>query len=169
MSEKRISYSLVEGGKAPYKASAGAAAFDLYTRKCRWDDDGGYLEVFLGVKFEIPEGWVGKLYPRSSVSNTGLHMANSVGIIDSDFRGEVRARFYPSVLGAIELLENSEEFKIFINDVYSPGKACAQIMFERSELVILNKVEEESLSETTRGSGGFGSTGTGVNVQEASL
>lgn len=156
---EQIKYNLVQGGKHPAKGSEGAAAFDLFSRGAKWNEEAGYLEVMLGVKFEIPQGWVGKLYPRSSVSNNGLHMANSVGVIDSDFRGEVRARFYASPLHVITKFENKEKFINFINnEVYGPGKACAQIIFEKLPEVTLVPVTEEELSVTDRGEGGYGST-----------
>lgn len=153
-----VKYTLVEGGSAPLKGSDGAAAFDLFSRVPRWDDEAGYLEVFLGVKFEIPKGYVGKLYPRSSISNYGLHMANSVGVIDSDFRGEVRARFYPAVIAAVNKYDNKAKFVEALQLDFAPGKATAQIIFEKLDEVTLIPVEEEVLSSTDRGEGGFGST-----------
>jgi len=125
----------------PKKASTGAAAFDLVA--VRLNREANYWEYETDIAFEVPPGWVAKLYARSSCSNQGLCLANGVGIIDSDFRGGVKVRYY------------------IANDLFAlwkPGEAVAQIIFERLPDVTL--VESEHLTTTERGEGGFGSTDT---------
>lgn len=119
-------------------ASDGAAAVDLVATSVN-NDIGPFCEVGCGLAFEIPKGHVGLLLPRSSISKTGAWLANSVGVIDSDYRGEVRARFY----GGQGSFDVSERF--------------AQLMIVPIPLVKYQEVEV--LEDTVRGVGGFGSTG----------
>ncbi|MBR5173036.1 MAG: dUTP diphosphatase, partial [Phascolarctobacterium sp.] len=92
---------------------------------------------------EIPEGYHAEIYPRSSVGlNSLLRMANSVGIIDCDYRGEV---------GFIGESQNGNIVRI------EKGQRIAQLIIKKNEDVDLVEVDE--LSDTERGSGGFGSTG----------
>ena len=96
-----------------------------------------------GISLEIPEGYGGFLYARSSLaSKRGLAPANKVGVIDSDYRGEVMVALF-NQSGTLQVVE--------------PGERIAQLViapFLKGEFV-----EAESLSETDRGAGGFGSTG----------
>jgi len=96
-----------------------------------------------GLSFEIPIGHVIKAYPRSGLAlKKGLCLSNTPGVIDSDYRGELM------------ILITNYGSKTTITD----GERIAQIMLEK---VIFMKLEEvDSLSETERGSGGFGSTGS---------
>jgi dUTP pyrophosphatase len=95
-----------------------------------------------GLAFEIPEGYVGLVYPRSSIRKYDLRLTNSVGVIDSGYRGEVQATF--DRIG--RKLQN-----------YGPGDRIAQIIIMPHPLITL--VETEELSDSERGTGGFGSTG----------
>ncbi len=127
----------------PKKAHTVDAGFDLKARK--------YMSVFpqdtqfvpTGVCVEIPVGFVGLLFPRSSISKTPLRMANSVGVIDSGFTGEIQVPLY-----------NTSEVEIVDVDKY---ERIAQLVIVPIGDVSLEIVEE--LEETDRGDGGFGSTG----------
>lgn len=102
----------------------------------------GYIEYKTGLAVEIPEGYVGLLFPRSSVSKTNLVMANSVGVIDADYRGEISVRF---------------KLQRTMGDGYKKGDRVCQMI-----IVPFPKIEYEEadeLSDTVRGSGGYGSTG----------
>lgn len=123
---------------APLQATEGAAAVDLIATSVN-NDNGLYCEIGSGLAFEIPKGYVGLLFPRSSVSKTGAWLANSVGVIDSDYRGEVRARYY----------EGHESFSV--------GERFAQLMIVPIPQVKYQLVDQ--LDETARGTGGFGSSG----------
>jgi dUTP pyrophosphatase len=96
-----------------------------------------------GLIFEIPEGHEGQVRPRSGLAlKHGISIVNSPGTIDSDFRGEV---------GIVLINHGHEPF------VVEPLSRIAQIVLARVEQLPIEEVE--SLSETTRGTGGYGSTG----------
>lgn len=99
-----------------------------------------------GVAMEIPKGFVGLVFPRSSVRKYDLSLTNCVGVIDSGYRGEIQATFKKTnwLKG-----ENSDKYEI--------GDRGAQIMILAYPEV--DFVESDTLSETDRGDGGFGSTG----------
>jgi dUTP pyrophosphatase len=100
----------------------------------------------LGIALEIPEGFVGLVFPRSSIRKTRLQLSNSVGVIDSGYRGELQATFNKTTT----TIENQK------ND-YKVGERVCQIMIIPHPQVELIEVDE--LSESQRGAGGFGSTG----------
>ena len=100
----------------------------------------------LGVALEIPNGFVGLVFPRSSIRKTRLQLSNSVGVIDSGYRGELQATFNK----IITTIENQK------ND-YKVGDRVAQIMIIPHPSIDFQEVEY--LSNTQRGEGGFGSTG----------
>jgi dUTP pyrophosphatase len=96
-----------------------------------------------GLAFEIPEGYAGFIYARSGLaSKRGLAPANKVGVIDSDYRGEV-------MVALVNL--GQEDFIISDGDRIAQMVLCS---YERAELQLVDE-----LAETERGSGGFGSTG----------
>jgi dUTP pyrophosphatase len=100
----------------------------------------------LGVALEIPEGFVGLIFPRSSVRNTDLQLSNSVGVIDSGYRGELQATFNKKGVN-----------KIDGGHIYMIGDRVAQIIIIPYPPIEFEEVEE--LNNTERGEGGFGSTG----------
>lgn len=129
----------------PTYATLGSACFDLYAIEAAELLPGGHTAtISTGLAFEIPEGWVMKIYSRSGHGfNFDVSLANSVGVIDSDYRGEVMVK-----------LRNDSPARRF--NVY-PGDRIAQAMLERRYLAKLTP--QDDLSETERGTGGFGSTG----------
>jgi dUTP pyrophosphatase len=100
----------------------------------------------LGIALEIPNGFVGLVFPRSSIRKTRLQLSNSVGVIDSGYRGELQVTFNKITT----TLENQK------ND-YKVGDRVAQIMIIPHPSIDFQEVEY--LSNTQRGEGGFGSTG----------
>ena len=100
----------------------------------------------LGVALEIPNGFVGLVFPRSSIRKTRLQLSNSVGVIDSGYRGELQATFN-KIHTTIENQKND----------YKVGDRVAQIMIIPHPSIDFQEVEY--LSNTQRGEGGFGSTG----------
>lgn len=96
-----------------------------------------------GISMEIPIGYVGLVFPRSSVRKYELELTNSVGVIDSGYRGEIQATF------------NKVHTKI---KKYEVGDRIAQLLILPYPKI--NFIEVSELSNTERGSGGFGSTGT---------
>lgn len=126
--------------KAPVMATDGSAGYDLYAAD--YECIGGKMVKYnTGIAFEIPKGYVGLLFPRSSVIKRGLTMGNSVGVIDSDFRDSVSAVFY---------YDDADE-------LYSVGERVCQIVFV--PIADMELAEVNKLSDTERGTGGFGSTG----------
>jgi dUTP pyrophosphatase len=96
-----------------------------------------------GIAMEIPKGFVGLVFPRSSVRKYDLSLTNCVGVIDSGYRGEIQATFKKT--------EGLDSIK------YNVGDRGAQIMILPYPQVTM--VESNDLSDTDRGNGGFGSTG----------
>lgn len=99
--------------------------------------------VHTGIALEIPKGYHGKVFLRSSTgANTKLRLANGTGIIDSDYRGEL-----------LLLVENIGQYSEYI----SKGQRIAQLILEKSETFKISVVDK--LSDTARGTDGIGSTG----------
>jgi dUTP pyrophosphatase len=96
-----------------------------------------------GLAIEIPDGMVGLVFPRSSIRNTGLTLSNSVGVIDAGYRGEILATFNKNGV-------NPREF-------YNVGDRIVQIIIVPHPIIQI--IEADELSESSRGIGGFGSTG----------
>lgn len=129
--------------RLPTRATDGSAGLDLYCHDYKPYGD-RMLEYFTGVAVAIPEGYVGLVFPRSSISGTNMRLANCVGVIDADFRGEIRLRFdvlnYPD--SAID---------------YDVGDKIGQLLIVPSPQ--FSPVAVDKLPATGRGDGGFGSTG----------
>ena len=125
---------------APKQCTIGAAGFDLTAVSV--EEDSLTVRCDTGVAVEIPNGYVGLLFPRSSVYKTGLAMANAVGVLDPDFRGAISAIFY------------KRRHKV---NPYKVGDRVAQLVIVPIKNVEFVEVDE--LSETERGAGGYGSTG----------
>jgi dUTP pyrophosphatase len=98
------------------------------------------------IAVEIPKGFVGLIFPRSSIRKTNLHLSNSVGVVDSGYRGEIQATFKKIQGVSNNALDN-----------YKVGDRICQIMIIPHPPV--NFIEVEELNNTERGEGGFGSTG----------
>lgn len=96
------------------------------------------------IAVEIPEGYVGLIFPRSSIYKKSLRQSNSVGVIDSGYRGEIIVTFNPTT--------------DVVPAIYQPGERFAQLVIV--PCLDYDVEEAEELSETDRGEGGFGSTGT---------
>ena len=97
----------------------------------------------LGIALEIPDGFVGLVFPRSSIRNTELTLSNSVGVIDSGYRGELQATF--NKLNGLDSI------------AYNVGDRVVQLVIIPHPVVQLKVVDE--LSNSERGEGGFGSSG----------
>lgn len=128
----------------PAYAKPGDAGMDLYAVTLTITPD--YVEYDTGLAMEIPEGYVGLLFPRSSISNTDLILANSTAVIDSGFRGTLRLRF--------KELRHDEDRSYA--SWYQVGDRVGQIMIIPYPQVKF--VEAEELTLTERGEAGFGST-----------
>jgi len=126
----------------PTYAKPGDAALDLTCVDYRWDMEGKYYEYRTGLKFEVPEGYVGLLFPRSSLSNKDLLLTNHVGVLDSGYRGEVTFRY--KALKTPHL-------------IYRTGERVGQIIIIPYPTITF--IDSEQLSESERGVSGYGSSG----------
>ena len=126
----------------PKYAKPGDAGLDLTAVEII-NDEGFQVTYKTGLAFEIPLGYVGLIFPRSSVRNYQLDLSNCVGVIDSGYRGEVQFTF--NKLAGIP------------SKKYEVGDRVGQMIIMPYPEVSL--VEMENLSSTERGEGGFGSSG----------
>lgn len=124
----------------PKRGTIGAAGFDLTAVWLEATET--TLKYDTGIAVEIPPGYVGLVFPRSSVCKTGLSLANSVGVIDQDFRGSISFVFYKPMQCIVP---------------YLPGDRIGQLLIV--PIPAVEYVEVDELSETERGAGGYGSTG----------
>ena len=123
----------------PSYAKDGDAGMDLVATEIIKDTP-EQITYGTGIAMEIPKGFVGLVFPRSSIRKTGLQLSNSVGVIDSGYRGEIQATFKKTGLHKYEI-----------------GDRGAQIIIIPHPTIEFEEVEE--LTNTERGEGGFGSTG----------
>lgn len=137
---------LTADAQLPVKGSEHAACYDVYATSIEVDQN-SVATYGLGFATEIPYGWRGVIVPRSNISKHPWVLANSVGIVDSDYRGEWMVKF-KCVNDEVKALP------------YTVGDRVAQIFFEKNVHVAFAEVEE--LDQTVRGEGGFGSTGIGL-------
>lgn len=155
----------------PERAHEWDAGFDLTAVSKKETPE--YIQYGTGVSFEIPNGYVGFIVPRSSVTKRDMMLKNSIGIIDAPYRGEVMFRFYKIITTEMDkssevydtnnghLIKNS--FKVLnylkenLQKVYGVGEKIGQIIFIKLPVIQLVETTDE-LSETDRGDGGFGST-----------
>ncbi len=139
----------------PTYAKDGDAGMDLVATEILKDTP-EQITYGMGVALEIPDGFVGLIFPRSSIRKTGLQLSNSVGVIDSGYRGELQATFN-KLFGGDRFYDETKLTEITSNDWYKVGDRIAQIMI--IPYPPIEFVESEELSNTERGEGGFGSTG----------
>ena len=145
---------LNENAKAPYKKHDDDACWDLYATSCRHvyggkDEKGNmipdYYEYGTGLAFAVPKGYELECRPRSSIFKTGFILTNSPGTVDCGYTGEVKALFYAVKNGT----------------PYPVGERIFQVRLNPARYDEVEFVEVDELPDygTTRGDGGFGSTG----------
>lgn len=140
---------LTEDAILPIRAHKGDAGIDLTCTTITQEiNECGQLIIIYhtGLAMEIPEGFVGLLFPRSSIANKSLTFTNCVGVIDSGYRGEVMAKMRSTT--------------DVVPAIYKPGERFAQLVLVPIPEYEITEVSE--LSETERSEGGFGSTGDTV-------
>lgn len=126
----------------PSYAKDGDAGMDLTAISIEKDSNGFFTEYGTGLAMEIPKGYAGFIFPRSSASKTSQIQANCVGVIDSGYRGEIKVR--------LKELGNPSK-------LYEVGDRIAQIII--LPVPSIEFIQTEQLEQTERGEGGFGSTG----------
>ena len=130
---------LVDKAVTPSYAKPGDAGMDL---TAVWRNQTFDIVTYgTGLSIEIPDGYVGLLFPRSSIYKTKMSLTNAVGVIDSGYRGEIMMKF--------KMTDNRIMYKV--------GDRVGQLVIMPYPKVEFEEVDE--LSETSRGSGGYGSTG----------
>jgi dUTP pyrophosphatase len=127
----------------PTRGTAGSAGLDLHAEADALVSSGASVLVGTGIAVEIPEGYVGLVFIRSGLSKAGVGLTNSVGVIDSDYRGEI---------------------KLSMTYVAGNGGHYIRARDRVAQLVVIpapafDLVEVDALSNTGRGERGFGSTG----------
>ncbi len=131
----------------PKYAKSGDAGLDLVAVSCNVLEDsmtGEETKVVVdsGIAVEIPEGYVGLIFPRSSIKSTGVRLTNCVGVIDSGYRGSIKAYF--------DIIDSSLVY-------YEKGDKFAQLLILPYPSIEFEETQE--LTETERGASGYGSSG----------
>lgn len=145
---------LTPSAEMPTRMTEDAAGFDLYclfpTTVLPHNISSRATVIHTGIALELPKGYYAEVVLRSSIGkNTKLRLANQVGIIDADYRGEV--------LLYVENIGNHME-------IIAEKQRIAQLLIKKCEDVVL--VEADVLSDTERGESGSGSTGTGKRTRK---
>ncbi len=134
-----------DDAKIPTRGSENAAGWDLYALGESSVDFRRSVKVRTGLHVAIPEGFEGQVRARSSLGAKGLILPHSIGTIDSDYRGELFV--------LMTWIGDGDSYTI------KSGERIAQLLISPVPDVSFEEVDLEELSETARGSGGFGSTG----------
>ena len=135
---------LVPEAIVPAYAHYGDAGMDITCTSVEWDNKNECYMYHTGLAFEVPEGYAMFIFPRSSNRKTDFYLTNSVGILDSGYRGELMMAYK----------SRTQELR---RAPYQVGERIGQIMILPYPHVCFDVVEE--LSDSERGAGGFGSTG----------
>lgn len=133
---------LVPWAKLPYKATPGSKGYDLYSIQGVLLQPGERKAVRTGLAFELPNDAAMFIIPRSGLAlKLGLNLANCIGLLDADFRGECKV-----------ILQNNSNRAVYVKK----GRIAQMFVTRLPEIEF---IETDKLSKTERGEGGFGSTG----------
>ena len=138
-------FIMTDSAKLPERGSVSAAGYDLFADVAEDVTIAPHETKMIGtgLAMEIPEGYFGGIFARSGLSaKEGLRPANCVGVVDSDYRGEIK----------VALHNDGEQARVI-----TPAEKIAQLVVVPFLSVDFNEVS--NLSDTARGEGGFGSTG----------
>ena len=130
-------------GVLPTKATDGSAGFDLYSTRITQERDNSNKPVFVyhtDIAVEIPKGYVGLLFHKSSVAKRSIMLTNAVGVIDSDYRNEIMAKMKVTTDA--------------VPTIYAIGEPFAQLVI--IPYLVAEPILVDELSETERGTKGFG-------------
>lgn len=128
----------------PKYAKNGDAGLDLTALDVIHNINEDVLEYTTGLCIEIPKGYVGLIFPRSSIWEKDLILTNSVGVIDSGYRGEIKFKF-------------KKNLPLYDSSIYRSGDRVGQLLILPYPQIELEEATE--LSDSERGTGGYGSTG----------
>ena len=134
---------LSDAAKLPSYSKVGDAGLDLVATSLKQVEESGYgfVEYGTSLAIKVPEGYVGLIFPRSSISNYGMILSNSVGVLDSNYTGELKLRF--------KYIKGTNAYNI--------GDRVGQLIIIPYPIIEFEQVDE--LPETNRNDLGFGSTG----------
>ena len=144
---------LIDNAVIPSYQKLGDAGLDLTATSYKYEN--GRHVYGTGLAVEIPEGFVGLVFPRSSIANYDLRLSNAVGVIDSNYRGEITFKFEND-----RMTRPDANFKQWLNDecrIYEVGNRIGQLVI--MPIPTIEPIEVDSLSSSERGSGGYGSSG----------
>jgi len=142
---------LREDATIPCYAKVGDAGLDLVATHII-SETNKQVTYGTGIALEIPDGHVGLIFPRSSIRKYDLELSNSVGVIDSGYRGEIQFTF-----NVTKKKCDISQHEHWSTEIYKVGDKIGQIIILPYPQVTL--IESNELNETERGTGGFGSTG----------
>lgn len=167
---------LADNAVIPTYAHDTDAGMDLYATSVYEDKETGAMVYGTGISVAIPKGYVGLIFPRSSVVNTFTYLSNAVGVIDSGYRGEIMAKFRAChaavtphkfwerikylVLGGEgrQIGTGVDTNYMYLNSgMYHVGDRIGQLIIMPYPKVAFEEVDE--LPKSDRGTGGYGSTG----------
>lgn len=141
---------LSDNAVVPAYSRSGDAGMDITATSMTETDQ--YIEYGTSLSVAIPEGYVGLIYPRSSLSKYDIVLANHVGVIDSNYRGEITFRFKPT-----KTWDDFSDHSVVGPKYYNIGDRIGQIIIQKIPEVTFEVAEE--LDETVRGTGAYGSSG----------
>ncbi|KAK4702806.1 dUTP pyrophosphatase, partial [Phenoliferia sp. Uapishka_3] len=142
---------LSDKAKLPTRGSASAAGYDLYSAEAKTVPAHGKALINTQLSIAVPEGTYGRVAPRSGLASKFM-IDTGAGVIDADYRGTVHVLLFNL---------SDKDFEV------AEGDRVAQLILER--IVTPEVTEVESLSETVRGAGGFGSTGGFSNGEKVTV
>lgn len=146
---------LTPTAKIPSRAFVTDTGYDLYAESTEYFDFPPRIKVHTGIAVQPEPGYYVEIFPRSSISKKFLLLANSVGIIDESYTGEIVFMFYPVPTGVI---------RAETDELVYPAEAGILAGEKIGQMVVRKRfdadfVEVQELGWTPRGDGGFGSTG----------
>lgn len=152
---------LHENAVPPSYSKPGDAGLDLTSVSSQYVEQHAYQEHSTGIAVEIPSGYVGLVFPRSSISDKSVTLGNAVAVIDSNYRGEIKLRFKIDANAALDFVATALDQKDFAENYkskpYEIGDKIGQLIIIPYPTIDLEEVEE--LSDSVRGNKGFGSSG----------
>ena len=149
---------LSDTAKLPEKTHVNDTGYDIFAD--RVEDNGKQIKVYTGLAIQPATNYYIEVFPRSSIYKKHLQLANSVAVIDYDYRGEIILIFNKIPVACGSHAEFGEYLTYSKNSIINEGEKIAQMVVRWRFDVDWQEVDE--LNNTARGEGGFGSTDTGV-------
>ena len=161
----QLKVKLSDGAPLPKHAKPGDAGLDLTTRETVELAPGETKMVGTGVSVEIPECYFGMVVPRSGLGSRGVTLSNAVGIIDSGYRGEIKAPLHNNHPAHVAIMHDEPPHEFVREPRYNVDGIMTVERGERvCQLIVVpyqsvECVEVDALEESARGASGFGSSG----------